>query len=80
MEKTKSEIVGTSNSVSRKHEKDGPKFPKESYRLQDPNYDLKCTPLSSKVEKIQTLNEKKRHDNSDYKDDCRVEVTTKLFQ
>ena len=78
MEKTKSKIVGLSNSIARKNNKNDPQFRKESYSLTDSNDYLKCIPLSSEVEKIQTLNEKKRYDNSDYKDDCRVEVTTKL--
>ena len=63
MEKTKSKIVGISNSISRKNDKN------ESYYI----------PLYI-VEKIPTLNEKKRYDHSDYKDDCRAQVTTKLFQ
>ena len=45
---------------------------KESKSLKKSEDDLKC--LSLEAEKIQTLNDVKIYDNSDYKDACQIQV------
>ena len=50
---------------------------KESKSLKKSEDDLKC--LSLEAEKIQTLNDVKIYDNSDYKDACQIQVNGKLF-
>ena len=70
MEKAKSKIVGISNSISRKNDKNDPqKEPKSVIKSDD---DLKCMSLETK--KIQTSNEEKSFGDSNYKDACRMEV------
>ena len=70
MEKAKSKIVGISNSISRKNDKNDPQ--KEFKSVKKSDDDLKCMSLETK--KIQTSNKEKSFGDSNYKDACRMEV------